>query len=65
MKRIVKVNDPSFFQYEYHSLYKSSLFMNTAGLKEERFIILDYEVYTHMIFTLALTEYITWRTHKT
>ena len=36
MKRIVEVNDPSNFQYEYHPLYKSSLVMNMAGLKEEK-----------------------------
>ena len=34
--------------YECHPQYKSSLFVNTAGPDEEnRFSILDYEVYTH------------------
>ena len=34
--------------YECHPKYKMSLFVNTAGPDEEnRFSILDYEVYTH------------------
>ena len=34
--------------YECHPEYKSSLFVNTAGPDEEnRFSILDYEVYSH------------------
>ena len=33
--------------YEYHSVYKKSLFTNTAGPDEEnKFTVLDYEVYT-------------------
>ena len=34
--------------YECHPEYKSSLFVNTAGVDEEnKFTVLDYEVYTH------------------
>ena len=34
--------------YECHPEYKSSLFVNTAGLNEKNnFSVLDYEVYTH------------------
>ena len=40
--------NPSNFQYECHPEYKSSLFVNTAGPDEEnRFSVLDYEVYTY------------------
>ncbi len=34
--------------YECHPKYKCSLFVNTAGPDEEnKFTVLDYEVYTH------------------
>ena len=34
--------------YEYHSVYKKSLFVNTAGPEEKNlFTVFDYEVYTH------------------
>ena len=34
--------------YDCHPQYKSSLFVNTAGLNEENyFTLLDYEVFTH------------------
>ena len=41
------VND-GIREYECHPEYRSSLFVNTAGPDEEnRFSILDYEVYSH------------------
>ena len=39
--------NPSYFQYEPHPEYKSSLFVNTAGSdNKNNFSVLDYEVYT-------------------
>ena len=41
------INDPSNLQYEYHDLYKSSLFVNTNDPENvNRFTVLDYEVYS-------------------
>ena len=38
----------SNFQYDCHSEYKSSLYVNTDGPNEMNFFsVLDYEVYTH------------------
>ena len=40
--------NPSYFQYEPHPEYKSSLFVNTAGSdNKNNFSVLDYEVYTY------------------
>ena len=42
------INNDGKGGYECHPEYKSSLFVNTAGPDEEnRFSILDYEVYTY------------------
>ena len=40
--------DPSKLQYNFHTTYKSSLYVNTDGPEDSnRFSVLDYEVYTH------------------
>ena len=45
---INEIKNDGYQGYECHPEYKSSLFVNTAGPdKENRFSILDYEVYTH------------------
>ena len=42
------ITEPSYFQYECHPEYKSSLYVNTDGPSEMNlFSVLDYEVYTH------------------
>ena len=42
------IRNDGYQGYECHPQYKSSLFVNTAGPDEEnRFSVLDYEVYTH------------------
>ena len=40
-------SSPSCLQYEYHTEYQSSLFVDSGGPNEENsFIVSDYEVYT-------------------
>ena len=47
-KSINEINNNGTNGYECHPEYKSSLFVNTAGPDEEnRFRVLDYEVYTY------------------
>ena len=42
------INKSSLLQYDYHSEYKSSLYVGTNGPDEDNwFTVLDYEVYTH------------------
>ena len=42
------INNDDTNGYECHPQFKSSLFVNTAGLdKTNRFSVMDYEVYTH------------------
>ena len=41
------INPPSYFQYDCHPQYKSSLYVNTSGPDSTNyFSVLDYEVYT-------------------
>ncbi len=41
------ISSPSCLQYEYHTEYQSSLFVDSGGPNEENsFIVSDYEVYT-------------------
>ena len=43
-----RIENDGYQGYECHPQYKSSLFVNTAGPDEEnRFSVLDYEVYSH------------------
>ena len=42
------INDSSLLQYDYHSDYRSSLYVNSGGPDDvNMFTVLDYEVYTH------------------
>ena len=42
------INNNGSRGYDCHPQFKSSLFVNTAGLdKTNRFSVMDYEVYTH------------------
>ena len=43
-----RIGDPSYFRYECHPQYRSSLYVNTAGPNSKNyFTVLDYEVFTH------------------
>ena len=47
-ERRCSINNNGRHGYECHPEYKNSLFVNTAGPDEEnRFRVLDYEVYTY------------------
>ena len=42
------INSSSAFQYDFHTAYKSSLYVDTNEYNNiNRFSVLDYEVYTH------------------
>ena len=42
------ITKSSLLQYEYHSDYRSSLYVNSGGPDNTNwFTVLDYEVYTH------------------
>ena len=42
------ISPPSYFQYDCHPQYQSSLYVNTDGPNEMNlFSVLDYEVYTY------------------